>query len=805
MKIHRNCRNTTGEVFIFPRSGMTMAAYISKKDSLLKFLLSFCVSAGIAAGGFFFFQGPRLGPYYDYLMGYGSPPPAAREILLIETGGQGISENVIEPAAAASVLMTLAEMDAETVIIQVPLLGVSSGGTGDPEELVFRFDEEFGLLGRNIRNLFEAIRLGFIAPEEADRSVGDLLNLTERGTERLLSEVVYQDASGINLLEGAAAVFGNTRIPGDLRVRVIGTEPGTAASPDKAPETGGLPLYLKNAGGYSKPRPDPDGRLRRIAPVISGEGGNIEHIVYTALKVKRAPAFPQDDQGAALFKIPGENEDFRRIPLTAFLEYEEADRELYRVLRETEALGIYDQLEGEAHPASRYEYVLALREDLLDAPTEEKKARWRDARREYFRILDDFFYGPTEMNLVSGYEELIASQADDPSLGDEEVRRLTGLRDGLIRTFVYIRGKYTAAAEKRGALEMALAGSFCILGPTGGPGENPSDCEASALLANSILTGAVVSPGKGRYILGASLLAALLAVFCIRRLGPGASLGLGLLFLGLIWGGFSYSFILSSYWIDPLIPSAAAAGGVLSSFLGSLCIKRRAVGRFRRAYGPHIAKPYLRQVLRAGRPLPEARSVAKAAMVAVRNGELPGIENRGLPLAAAEAAEAFRETAARIFQKAGGTMVGTGGDFVLIAFGSPLERIAMERMKTETPYGDELRTRFPHNPVVKAVGLISALLHDTPEARSWYFGIDSGECAFTYSPLSGYGAFGHPVVRSRILSNLASRYKARILVSNTAREKMEGMLVRKLAVLVEQESQEREVFYELILPGAEKE
>ncbi|MDR2110630.1 MAG: hypothetical protein LBP32_04920, partial [Spirochaetaceae bacterium] len=341
-----------------------MAAYISKKDSLLKFFISFCVSAGIAAGCFFFFKGPRLGPYYDYLTGYGSPPPAAREILLIETG-EGVSENVIEPAAAASVLMTLAEMDAETAIIQVPVLGVSSGGTGDTEELAFRFDEEFGLLGRNIRNLFEAIRLGFIAPGELDRYVGDLLNLTERGKERLLSELVYQDASGTKLLEGAAAVFGNTRIPGDLRVRVIGTGPEAAASPAKALETGGLPLYPKNAGGYSKPRPDPDGRLRRIAPVLSAGGGSIEHIVYTALKEKRAPAFPLDNQGAALFKIPGENEDFRRIPLTAFLEYEEADRELYRVLRETETLGIYDQLEGEAHPASRYEYALALREDLL--------------------------------------------------------------------------------------------------------------------------------------------------------------------------------------------------------------------------------------------------------------------------------------------------------------------------------------------------------------------------------------------------------------------------------------------------------
>jgi class 3 adenylate cyclase len=413
------------------------------------------------------------------------------------------------------------------------------------------------------------------------------------------------------------------------------------------------------------------------------------------------------------------------------------------------------------------------------------------------------------MDLVSGYEELIASQAWDPSLGEEGVQRLTGLRNELIQTFVYIRGKYTETLEKRTALEQALSGSFCVLGaspvsPDGGGGENPSDAEASALLANSILSGTAVTPGEDRYILGASLLAAFLVICGIHCLGPGLSLVLGLFLTALIWGGFSYSFILSSYWIDPLIPSSAVAGGVFASFLCSFCMKRHTAARFRRAYGPYIAKPYLTQVIRAGRPLPETRTSAKAAIVGIRNEELPAMENRELPLASAEAVAAFREAAGRIFKKAGGTLVGSDGDLVLIAFGSPLERTAMARMKTETLYEDDIRARFPHNPVIKAAGLISGFLYDTPETRSWRFGIDTGECAFTYSAVSGYGAFGHPVVRARILSNLASRYKARILVSGTARDKMEGMLARKLGILAEQHSQDREAFYELLIKPEEK-
>jgi hypothetical protein len=95
--------------------------------------------------------------------------------------------------------------------------------------------------------------------------------------------------------------------------------------------------------------------------------------------------------------------------------------------------------------------------------------------------------------------------------------------------------------------------------------------------------------------------------------------------------------------------------------------------------------------------------------------------------------------------------------------------------------------------VVKAADLIAELL-TLPKSTAWYFGIDAGECAFTWSALSGYSAFGRPMVRARILANLAPRYKTRALITNTAREGIEIPVKRLDALKTPNGS---EVFYQL--------
>ncbi|MDR2184358.1 MAG: hypothetical protein LBO80_01625 [Treponema sp.] len=787
---------------------------VSGKKMLLRGFISFCAALAAAALMNRILSGPRLGPRYDRLMAFRPPPPVSREILIIDTGTEGpvlsAGGNIVHPLAAANLITALIEMDAGCLIIQAPVLGVSAAG--NEEELLLRFDEEYELLGRNIRNLFEAIRLGFIAPEEADRYVGDLISLSGRGKERLIAALVRQDEAGIRRFEDAAARFGRVIIPGDLRIRVNRSAAGNGPGPGGAAFAGGDAALPPAAWIYSRAGPDPDGVLRRIAPALRGPGGEAEHAVYAALKAvpgerrgfgivytEFGPALsyrifpsplsgetgeaeerliPLDRGGAVLIEKPGAGA-LRKIPLADLLAYEETDRELRRMLGEAEEQGIYRGLDPGAYPVALYDHALSLREALIGEGGD--RGAWVEARRRYFRALDRFF-------------------ADTP---DEAGGAAADLR-----------ARYVQLAELRTRLEEALASSFCILGPApsyeeGPPadGEGPAgpgrggygpgalgltagvyspDAGASAILANSIITGRSIVPGADRYIFFWSLGAALLLLILIRRTGPLLSLGIGTGFFLLTGTAFSLSFIFSAYWIDPLIPLAACAAGTGASVCCALFVRESAAGRIRSAYGAHVSPEYLKALVRRRRPLPSETVPAESAIVAVKN---PGPVPRRDPLAASAESARFRDRVFDRFSRAGGVLSGFEGDLIFIAFGSPLERSALLGM----------RLSFGESFAVKAAGFIFDLLRDSPEAASWRFGVDIGECAFSYSPASGYRASGYPVIRSRILANLASRYNAQALVTRAVSEKLDTMPVRKLDVLADQESGEKEMFYELLV------
>jgi class 3 adenylate cyclase len=759
-----------------------MAAFISRKTAFLTTLAGLAAAAGMAVLLCYVLAGPRLGPWYDFLLNRRSPPPAAREILLIDTG------DLIEPGDALPLLMTLTEMDAGGLVIQVPVLGLSPGRSESETEIRRRFDDEFNLLGRNIRNLFEAIRVGSVPPVESARYVENLVELAERGKERLSSTLVHRDEEGALRFEQAAVAFGRVWKAGDLR-----TPEGLASLPMDSP-------------WYSKPRTDPDGKFRRISPVlrpvVSGDSetenaAEIEHVVYAGLSSRRE-SFPEHPNGNSgplysageilLEKIPG-GEGFRRLSLARFREYDETGRNLAEALKAAEALGLYSNIAPERSPVALGEYARALREDLLESPGPEKKAAWIYSRAEYFAGLEELLYGPSEMALVGGYEELMATE----KLNDEGLARLTELRDELIRAFAGLREQHGTLVELRMSLEETLASSFCILGP-------PAETEASAALANTLLTGHFIIPGSPPYILFWSLSAALLLIVIIFTMSPWRALGTGFFLTFLTAAGFSWSFIISGYWIDPLIPSAAAFTGTLTIFSLSLMIIRRGARRFRLAYGPYISKSSLKQLVREGRPQPSEVLCARAAIVAIRNGELPALEDRGDPRAAVQSAGVFRGKAAELFTRAGAVIIGMDGDLVLAAFGSPLERIVLEGLKAGPRYRDDPLDGNAPNPALRAAGFVTELVTGNQETASWRFGIDTGECAFFWSGLPGYSACGRPVVRARILSSLAPRYKVKVIITELVNEGLRNIPARKLNVLASRDR--KEYFYELLYKRA---
>jgi hypothetical protein len=732
--------------------------------------------------------GPRLGPYYDFLMEYRRSPPVTGEIVLIETGasqaapqGEFFTPYVIGPETAASVLMILTEIETSALIIQVPITGFSFGAAGNPGDLTFRFDQEFDLLKGNIQNLFEAIRIGSVPPSKAAAYVGELLDLTEQGKDRLLASFIPQEER--EGFEKAAAVFGRA---------------------------------WKNDGAeYPKPLPDPDGVLRRMALVYTEKGKQKETPVYTALKerfekkeirftedgpilylVKPGDggnlSLPLDKNGAILIEKPEKGQDFKRLPLSMLSDYEEADKALYRALAAAIPLGIYGGISPEKYPPVLYEYAFSLWEDLLRTPGEEKKYRWLESREQYFVSLEEFCYGPEEMVLVSGYEERIVSES--PEGGG--VPRLRESRDELIRTFRDLREKYDALVELRDSLKSTLYGSFCILGSGGRevPGEQEvTEMEASAILANGLLSGSVIRAAADRYVLFWSLVSAALLCFCLVRLGPLFSVGLGFALCIIIGVIFSSTFVLSAYWIDPFIPVAASMGAVFSSALFILIINRCFAGRVRQVYGNSIPPSYFTTLIRSDESPALEPVVASAAVIAVRNEPWAVKENQGDPGETAKAGLLFRDELSRWCIKAGGIMAGWEGDTALIAFGSPPERLVMG-IRGEPSYdGGQL------SPAVQAVKFLDGLLKGLPGGASWYFGIDVGKCAFVPIPGSGYRVYGSPAACSRLLSKFAPRYKVPTLITKAVREQVESIPVR--AIRIPTENKSSRTFYTLLIRG----
>ena len=773
-----------------------MAINNSKTNIWLRCLVSFFPAAGLAALLCMFLEGPRLGPLYDFLLRNRPALPVSAELLVIDSSVREneLGDGILEPGAAASLLYTLTELGARTLIIQVPILGLSAGGTVGETEILYRFDEEFSILSSNIRNLFDAIRTGSVAPGESARYVGELVELSEMGKERLVSALLRRDEEGIISMERAAAFFGHARRPGDLQIQLI-----------RSGESG-RPGVLADSGEYSRARPDRDGVLRRVSPILTvpvlfeGIAGErtFEHIIYGALKTRyesslveytesgpvliarNGPAgydlsIPLDRSGAVIFELPRKGDGFRRISISDFMAYDKANRDLRILLHEAENVKLYSGIEGEDHPGILYDYALYLRDEPASSfsSDEQKRLIWIEARNRYFRSLEDFLSGPAERYFIDGFEEI----------GDVESR------DSMIQTFAVLREKCEDVVELRRKLESASASSFCILG-------NTADAEVSALLANSILTGRVVKPGNNRYLLFGSLAAVLITCLFIKSLGLLATLAIGSLFTLFFAAGLSLGFIISGFWFDPIVPAAACLLSVLISFFWELVSRSRYNRQFRLAFGPFISRSCLRSVIREGKPLPSQILNARAAVVAVKNEDIDvSADSR---FSSSQEVLAFQKKASEIFIPAGGTMTGVERDLATVCFGSPLERIHLKSQAKASPYENNIHALSA--PAMRALGVISEIAR-LPECASWQFGIDIGNCTFAWTGLSGYLALGAPVYQARTFSRLTARYKCRIIISASVSDALPDLVVKKLGLFKRLDGSGSEAFYRVAVKG----
>jgi hypothetical protein len=547
---------------------------------VLRALVSCAVAACFALGAAYAKRGPQLGPLYDKLLATRPPLSVDNELLIIDTGAP--AGRVIEPQAAVSVIVTMAEFGSVTLILQAPLLGITRGASVNDDELRYLFDREFAVLESNVGTLFDGIRLGSIAPGEASRYVEETLELATEGKHRLMAAAMSNDKAAADDVGRASALLTQVQIPDDVSLEVISSQLPKSARQRYSHGRKAEPLF-------SFSPPDRDGVLRRITPVRIDGNVSAEHVVYNALKGRFADSwldttvpfmvmqkkpdstgsgdrfFYLDDSGAILVEKPLDRlsaQTFRRLPISLFLDYTRTNRALYRILADTRELAPYSGVSPESYPAFVYDRMRTI-EEIPPGDTVQKEM-WRDERAAYFSSLTDFFYGNnnggTEMALRENFENL----SHDEKLNDRE--KLDKLRDNLLATYATAKNLYNELRDIRLKLEAALPGSFCILGN--------EDSEASALLANAILTGRAVQPLPMRTVLLRSLLVATFAVIVTCCMSGSLTLFLGLVLSFFTFLGFCISFIATANWIDPVIPLTCVLSGSFTSAIFSFVNKR---------------------------------------------------------------------------------------------------------------------------------------------------------------------------------------------------------------------------------------
>jgi hypothetical protein len=719
-----------------------MPAFISLKRSLFFLFFGIAVAAGMAFLLNFLLSGPKLSLVYDFFVDKKQSPPVSREILIIKT------DEFIESSDLFSVLMTLTEMEASNLILTTRVAGSSSPITGTEADIRMRFLDEFNLLVNNIRNLFHGIRSGSIPPVNAPAYVERLVELTENSRDRLLGGLINRDEDLFRSID----VFGS----------FIEVE--------------------------TRPKLDWDGKIRRVRPVETES--LVEHPVYTSLKNRYAftqlensesgfylilykhdgseLTIPLDKDGNIL--ISGKGRGFRSIDIMYFQDYEEALRNMRRLLRDANELGALSKTLPEQSPLILDEYALMLREIMLMQPNDENRTAWIMARASFIKSLNDFLYGTAEYELVSGYNEVIA---DEDTLGEEGLAKLAGMRDEIINIFFTMREYHEELIKIYSKLKQELAFSLCIIGPQ-------NNIEYSALLANTLITGVHIIPADERDILFCSFAVSFIILLILFRMRPSLVLlaGFGLCLVFSV--SFAAVFIFTSYWIDPIIVFCTSFSGVLVIYFCRRGTITRRARRFRTAYGSAVSRELLRDLISRGRPQPSEVTVSAAAVIVIRDFNLLRKEDQERVEEAGKSAKEFYAAVKNIFFNAGAVIAGFEGDTVIACFGSTLDK----------KYDEEYASGTIDEPVAKAYKLLKQLLNG--DVVNWRFGMDCGKCTFSWSPEAGFIASGRPVVRAKILASKNGRYNTRALITDSIREET-NLSVKKIGSLYN----EKDSFFEL--------
>ena len=713
-----------------------MPAHIPLKYSLLMLFGGLVCAAGMVFLLSFLLSGPNLGPHYDFLLNIKKPPVVSNEILIINT------DEFVEGSDFFLIFMTLTEMDASKLVMTGKVSPSTSPVMLTEAEIRRRFYDEYNLVGANIRSLFEGIRMGYVSPVQAPVYVESLVELTEQGRDRLLSALVERDENLIRSVH----VFGN--------YLEVGTEPLA----DRDGIIRRIKLFDTGLDRIQSPNPVYLDLLNRFvaSQIEDTEQGQV---IWLRGRDGNDLWLPLDKNGNV---ITPWNCNFSSIDIALFREYEEAEYSMRDALEAANELGIFSHnLPGqlELSPYFLGDYSFVLKEDLLKSPNNENRAAWRSARANYLKSLVDFFNNPAHMNQIMEYERLIA---DTDPFDENKLSELILKRDELMEVYSLLRNEYERFADLHYTLKNALMFSYCIMGPA-------PNTRYSALVANVLMTGAHIRFAGSLYVIVWSIAVMAVVLIIVFLLRPLFLLIASVFFSVFSSAVFALIFVFYSFWIDPIIILGSSLTGTIFIFYCKCALLDYRARTFKIAYGAVVSKSLLQSLIARGKPRLTDVNVTYAAIIAIKETNLLGKEDREKTQNAGQARSTFLSSVKKVLFNSGAVIVGFEGDTILASFGSPLEPYPYLATCKTAEDGSPLVKSY--NPVDKAFALVTGLLEI--ENNTWRFGLDAGECTFYWSPETGYSVNGRPAVRARLLVSKTSRFKVRVLISDTIRKKME--------------------------------
>ena len=569
------------------------------------------------------------------------------DLAIAKVGMYPWSRNIL-----ADGLILMKEFEAAYTVFDIEFTEESPRGVNSDlleQEIPEFFLNEFTNIDENMKALFGALAAGAISLQDAEDYVRDLSGLTQMSMNLLLEKVQEISRDNDAYMGQAVRYFDHAFLTINMlpeedpdvavevkeyahenhnikKVRFEGFEAEKGV--DIRPAI--LPLTANARGlGFPNIIVDTDGVRRRVNLVMQYKDryfgqlafsplldwlGNPEvvlnddsiHLIGASHPTEGIQdiEIPLTEKGRLLINWPKKifEESYRQLSYYYLVLHGWQEDRLIHNLKIMEQAGYLGYYEGEGNLLDSYRYADSIKQDVLEGDDLDQLDMYRQTRTYFFDELAAFLSGNAEAVILSEVDDLLASE----ELPEEYKESYMEIRSDVVESFANTRDLLDAFSETRNILREQLPGSFCIVGWTGTAttdiGVNPFDEEydnvgTHASVINTILQGAFLDDVPWWYSAIIAAVLAFVVYFIIRRLNPGLSMVIGVIFIILIVGGGIGFFYITGIYVPIINPLLSIVITFLSMTVVKFLQTAREKSFIRNAFGHYLSTDVINDLI----------------------------------------------------------------------------------------------------------------------------------------------------------------------------------------------------------------